>query len=118
MKYLSENLSVSLDPHSHETGGYNYADIAYLLQNKLGVTPTKVVGGHVYDGTGYQNWPKFLAAGGLALSKYASENSTYKWSPQLLMGGATASHASDSHVSGLWRPSVPTSSAACAAAPS
>lgn len=110
MKYLSENLTVSLDPHSHETGGYNYADIAYLLQNKLGVTPTKVVGGHVYDGTGYQDWPKFLASGGLGLSKFASENATYKWSPELLMGGATASHASDPHVSGLWRPSVPTSS--------
>lgn len=105
VRYLSENLSVSLDPHSHETGGYNYADIAYVLEQKLGATATKVVGGHVYGGAGYQNWPKFLAAGGLAASKYNSAN--YTWKPEMLMGGATASHASDPHVSGLWRPSIP-----------
>ncbi|RFC45278.1 MAG: hypothetical protein DVB23_002038 [Verrucomicrobia bacterium] len=109
VKYLSENLGVTLDPHSHEGNGYNYADVAWLL-TQLGVAPTGVVGGHVYTGTGYQNWPKFVedtdANGlydGLLCAKYSSTG--YRWKPVVMMGGGTASHASDPHGSGIWRPS-------------
>ena len=102
LKYLHENMLVNLDPHSHETGGYNYADVAYLLDVKCDTEPTLVVGGHVYTGNGYQNWPKFTAAAGLKAQFYGF--TTYYWKPHLLMGGGTAAHVSDPHVAGLWRP--------------
>ena len=106
MKYLREVKQVNLDPHSHETLGYNYADVAYLLDVKCDTQPTLVVGGHVYDpGTvpGYQNWPKFLTHPlGLKAQKYALTN--YRWRPVLLMGGGSVSHKADPHISGLWRP--------------
>ena len=106
MKYLREVRQVNLDPHSHETHGYNYSDVAYLIDVKCDTTPTLVVGGHVYDPTaipGYQNWPKFLTHPmGLKAKVYAATN--YRWRPVLLMGGGTVAHESDPHVAGLWRP--------------
>ena len=103
VRYLSENLGVTLDPHSHENSGYNYADVAWLL-TQLGVTPTGVVGGHVYTGTGYQEWPKFVEDPlGLLCEKYSATG--YRWKPVVMMGGGTASHADDPHGSGIWRPS-------------
>ena len=102
-RYLNENLGVTLDPHSHENSGYNYADVAWLL-TQLGVTPTGVVGGHVYTGTGYQEWPKFVEDPlGLLCEKYSATG--YRWKPVVMMGGGTASHADDPHSSGIWRPS-------------
>lgn len=102
-RYLNENLGVTLDPHSHENSGYNYADVAWLL-TQLGVTPTGVVGGHVYTGTGYQEWPKFVEDPlGLLCEKYSATG--YRWKPVVMMGGGTTSHADDPHSSGIWRPS-------------
>ena len=100
-KYMHENLSVELDPHSHENSGYNYADVAYLSDIALDTEPSGVVGGHIYTGTNYQNWPKFTrSATGLTGSVY----NTYAWRPHLLMGGGTANHNDDPHAAGLWRP--------------
>jgi hypothetical protein len=102
-RYLNENLGVTLDPHSHENSGYNYADVAWLL-TQLGVTPTGVVGGHVYTGTGYQEWPKFVEDPlGLLCEKYSATG--YRWKPVVMMGGGTASHVDDPHSSGIWLPS-------------
>lgn len=102
-KYLHENLGVELDPHSHENSGYNYADVAYLSDIALDTEPSGVVGGHIYTGTNYQNWPKFIRyATGLTGSVYSS----YAWRPHLLMGGGTANHNADPHVAGLWRPAA------------
>ncbi|MFN0079602.1 MAG: cadherin repeat domain-containing protein [Prosthecobacter sp.] len=104
VKYLHENLNVNLDPHSHEGSGRNYADVAYLLDVVLDTEPTGVVGGHVYTGTGYQQWPKFVEdPAGLLCARYSSTG--YRWKPVLLMGGGTASHRDDPHASGLWHPS-------------
>lgn len=33
---LRDDYGVAIDPHSHENGGYNYADVAWLLDD-LGV---------------------------------------------------------------------------------
>ncbi len=41
-------VPIELDPHSHEGGGYTYADVAHLLY-QCGVTPAPVVGGHILD---------------------------------------------------------------------
>lgn len=99
-KYLQENLGVELDPHSHENSGYNYTDTAALLDDALDCVPSGVVGGHVYTGTNFQNWPKFVTGAGLTGAVY----NTYVWKPHLLMGGGTANHRDDPHAAGLWRP--------------
>lgn len=110
IKYLHENpsLRVNIDPHSHETGGYNYADVAWLIDVGCDTDATGVVGGHVYTGTGYQQWPKFVEdtdGNGLYDGLLALKHPGYYWKPYLLMGGGTASHADDPHGSGLWHPS-------------
>ena len=98
--WLRYVMGVETDPHSHENGGYNYADVAYLF-TRLGVQPSSVVGGHVYDPAsfGYANWPKFLGAG-LRGQRYTN----YVWQPQLLMGGGTPNHVADPVVTGIWLP--------------
>ncbi len=101
LRHLREDFGVELDPHSHENSGYNYADIAYLDELISGTPPASVAGGHIYTGTNYQDWPKFIrTTNGLASTKYPG----YNWRPHLLMGGGTASHTADPHAAGLWRP--------------
>ncbi len=102
-KYLHENLAVELDPHSHEKSGYNYADVAYLSDIALDTEVSGVVGGYVVDpnDSGYKDWPKLTRyAAGLTGAVY----NTYAWRPHFMMGGASASHENDPHVSGVWRP--------------
>lgn len=98
VKYLHEDLGVELDPHCHEDGAYNYADVAYLLDIGCDTDASGVVGGHVYTGNGYQNWPKFIT--GLSGKLFTN----YFWQPHLLMGGGTAAHRDDPHAAGMWRP--------------
>lgn len=100
--WLRYVMGVETDPHSHENGGYNYADVAYLF-TRLGVQPSGVVGGHVYDPAsfGYANWPKFLGAG-LRGQRYTN----YVWRPQLLMGGGTPNHIADPVATGIWLPAA------------
>lgn len=48
LRHLKDSLGVIIDPHSHENGGYNYTDVAYLL-DLLGVGGSTVIGGHIWD---------------------------------------------------------------------
>jgi len=98
--HLHRNLGVEMDPHSHENDGYNFADVAYLL-TRLGVEPSSVVGGHVWDPSdnAFQDWPRLTE--GLASAKYPG---AYIWTPRLLMGEGTGQHRNDRAASGLWRP--------------
>lgn len=99
VRYLKEDLGISIDPHSHENQGYNYADVAHLIDS-LGVQPTKVVGGHIWDPneTLYQNWERF---------KQPLKGSKFPWSQwkgDILMGSATGLHRNDPEPTGVWRP--------------
>ncbi len=60
LRYLKEDLGAILDPHSHENGGYNYTDVAHLLDS-LGVGSTGVIGGHIWDPSlpQFQGWDRF-----------------------------------------------------------
>ncbi len=100
VRLLREGFGVEVDPHSHENDGYNFADVAYLI-SQVGVTPSGVVGGHVWDpaDSGFQNWPRF--ATGLASSKFPG---AYVWTPHLLTGEGTGSHEHDTAASGFWFP--------------
>ncbi|MGE3801940.1 MAG: T9SS type A sorting domain-containing protein [Candidatus Kapaibacterium sp.] len=98
-RYLRDSLGVVIDPHSHEKLGYNYTDVAHLLDS-LGVGGSNVIGGHVYDPTlpQFQEWDRF---------RDTVAGTTYpwaKWRGEILMGSGTPNHVDDPCPSGVWRP--------------
>ncbi|MDZ7342779.1 MAG: T9SS type A sorting domain-containing protein [candidate division KSB1 bacterium] len=99
LRYLKEDLQVTIDPHSHEHRGYNYTDVAHLLDS-LGVGGSTVVGGHVWDPNlpQFQNWDRFRVP--VPGSKFPWA----LWRGEILMGSATPNHIHDPVVSGVWRP--------------
>jgi hypothetical protein len=98
VQYLARH-GVEVAPHSHESYGYNYADVAYLIR-QTGVEPAPVVGGHVYlPGEGFQNWPRF--SDGIHGQKYGAQAF---WQPTILTGSATYLHQDEPMITGVWRP--------------
>lgn len=99
LRYLKEDRGVVIDPHSHENGGYNYTDVAHLLDS-LGVGATTVIGGHVWDPSlpQFQEWDRFRVP--VAGQHYPSAT----WRGDLLIGSGTPNHVNDPLVSGVWRP--------------
>lgn len=98
VRWMREDLGVEVDPHAHETQ-YNYADVAYLIE-QLGVTPSKNVGGFLYDPPDNpQGWEQH--ENGINGWMYPS----YFWRADHLWGAATAQHqGNDDKASGVWRP--------------
>lgn len=97
----SAGVPIEVDPHSHEGSGYTYADVAWLVSQC--VTTAPVVGGHVWDAATQTaiDFTRLSAPTGVMPSKFTNAPI---WYPQLMMGGATSSHANDPHSAGLWRP--------------
>lgn len=97
--YLRDDLGAVVDPHSHEHDGYNYTDVAYLLE-KLGVGGTTVIGGHIWDPAlpQFQEWDRFREP--VPGEKYPDA----LWRGDILIGAGTPNHTNDPLVSGLWRP--------------
>ena len=98
-RYLHEDLGVVIDPHSHENGGYNYTDVAFLLE-QLGVGGSTVIGGHIWDPAlpQFQEWDRFRNAVPGLMYPAAS------WQGDILIGAGTPAHVNDPLVSGVWRP--------------
>ncbi|MBP6715935.1 MAG: hypothetical protein KA205_03675 [Acidobacteria bacterium] len=99
LRYLRDSFGTSIDPHSHENGGYNYTDVAYLL-DQLGVGGSTVIGGHIWDPTlpQFQDWDRFRS------SQSGSMYPSARWRGDILMGAGTPNHVNDPIVSGVWRP--------------
>jgi hypothetical protein len=99
VRYLSEDLGMTIEPHSHEHYGYNYTDVAHLIDS-LGVEPTDVIGGHIYDpyNEKFQNWERFRQP--LAGQQFPHA----VWKGNILMGSGTPDHTYDPAPSGVWRP--------------
>ncbi|MBN1542585.1 T9SS type A sorting domain-containing protein [candidate division KSB1 bacterium] len=99
VRWLKEDIGMSIDPHSHEHYGYNYADVAHLIDS-LGVEPTDVIGGHIYDpySEKYQDWERFRSP--LQGEKYPE----VFWPGRILIGSGTPNHVADPAPSGVWRP--------------
>ena len=100
--HLQGSFGVVIDPHSHESGGYNYSDVAYLL-GQLGVGGSTVIGGHIWDPSlpQFAHWERFRSP--LAGQKYPSS----LWPGDILIGAGTPNHVNDPLVSGVWRPMDP-----------
>ena len=99
LRYLKEDRGVVIDPHSHENGGYNYTDVAHLLDS-LGVGATTVIGGHVWDPSlpQFQEWDRFRVP--VAGEHYPGAS----WRGDILIGSGTPNHVNDPVLSGVWRP--------------
>ena len=99
LRYLKEDLGVTIDAHSHESGGYNYTDVAYLL-DRLGVGGTTVIGGHIWDPAlaQFSEWDRFRAP--VTGLKFPAAS----WRGDILTGAGTPNHVNDPVVSGVWRP--------------
>ena len=97
--YLRDTLGVAIDPHSHENGGYDYTDVAHLLE-LLGVGGSTVIGGHIWDPslTQFQAWDRFRVA------VPGQHYPTASWRGDILIGAGTPMHVNDPLVSGVWRP--------------
>jgi hypothetical protein len=102
LRYLRDTLGMPIDPHSHEGGGYNYTDVAYLLET-LGVGGSTVIGGHVWDPAlpQFAHWERFRVP--VQGERYPSAF----WRGDILMGSGTPNHTNDPIVSGVWRPKDP-----------
>ena len=102
LHYLRDEFDVVIDPHSHENGGYNYTDVAHLL-DQLGVGGSTVIGGHVWDPSlpQFAHWERFRVP--VAGKRYPSA----LWRGDILMGSGTPDHSNDPIVSGVWRPRGP-----------
>jgi len=88
---------VQVDAHSHEKRGYNYADVAYLLQ-ELNVPPNGIVGGVTINPVATETWTRLRRP--LVGRKYPA----YTWQATILSGAASPGHRDDSNASGIWRP--------------
>ncbi len=99
LRYMKEDLGVIIDPHSHENYGYNYTDVAHLLDS-LAVGATTVIGGHIWDPAlpQFQAWDRFRVP--VAGERYPGA----WWRGDILMGSGTPNHVNDPVVSGVWRP--------------
>ena len=95
IRYLKENLGVSIDPHAHETL-YNYADVAYLIK-QLGVEPSNVVGGFIAEPPEDSVFDHFT-------SPIEGWHYDFTWVPEILWGASTYLHQSDTVASGVWKP--------------
>ncbi len=99
LRYMKEDLGAIIDPHSHEKFGYNYTDVAHLLDS-LGVGGSTVIGGHVWDPSlpQFQNWDRFRVPVAGLIYPWAY------WRGNILMGSGTPNHVNDPKISGVWRP--------------
>jgi hypothetical protein len=99
LRYLKEDLGAVIDAHSHENGGYNYTDIAHLLDS-LGVGGSTVIGGHIWDPL----LPQFSAWDRFRVPVQGEHYPAASWRGDILMGSGTPNHVNDPVVSGVWRP--------------
>jgi hypothetical protein len=97
--HLRDSLGAAIDPHAHENGGYNYTDVAYLLE-LLGAGGSTVIGGHIWDPAlpQFQEWDRFR------VPVYGLHYPSVQWRGDILMGSGTPNHVNDPLVSGVWRP--------------
>ena len=98
-RYIRDVLGARIDPHSHEGSGYNYTDVAHLLET-LGVSGSTVIGGHIWDPSlpQFQEWDRFRSP--VRGQRYPQA----VWRGDTLMGSGTPNHTNDPIVSGIWRP--------------
>jgi hypothetical protein len=123
LRWMAEDNGgqIQLDPHAHQTQ-YNYADVAYLLdQLSPTIKSSKNAGGFTWNGPmGGQTLMGMTTAGytwdSLAKGLKGRKYPTYTWKAEVLLGGASydyarmqTAHGADLNHVGAWRPRDTTS---------
>ena len=109
LRWMTEDMGVVVDPHGH-LAEYNYADLAYLIE-QLGVKPSSVIGGFaLYDCTTPSNfkqvnWRDSLSIGADGMI-HGKTYPNYSWKPKVLAQPAMIGHAFDDFSSGVWKPKL------------
>jgi hypothetical protein len=98
LRYLAEDLGAQIDAHSHQSMGYNMADVAYLIST-LGVTPSNIVGGMIAAPPEESLLEDFW-------KPIKANKADYTWTAQAIWGGGTGLHQDEEALwtSGVWRP--------------
>jgi len=97
LRWLVEDKGFQVDPHAHETS-YNYADVAYLNTELLGIPATGVVGGFIYYPISDSILEQFF-------EPISGDIFDTSWQATILWGAATYLHqGNDEKVSGVWSP--------------
>lgn len=96
-RWMSEDMSIECDPHSHETS-YNYGDVAYFM-NQLGVVPSGNISGFLFGQLqNGHNWEDY--DDGIQGDSFPS----YTWYPNVLWGGGSPNHVDDLNYYGCYKP--------------
>jgi hypothetical protein len=96
VKWMTEDMGVKCDPHSHENT-YNYGDVAYFM-SQLGVTPSGTVSGFLYNQLqNGNNWEDYQD--GIQGDSFPA----YTWYPEILWGGGTPNHVADLNYYGVYK---------------
>ena len=98
MEWVAERAPgmLAVDTHSHEAGGFNFADVAALLED-LGVPTSGIVGGYIANPSEEADWERFR-------DDVEASKSNYVFRADALWGGGSADHVDDPKASGIWRP--------------
>jgi len=89
---------VTVDAHSHENRGYNYADVAFMVEYLTGRPSTGIVGGFTAAPVIAADWERFRQP------LRGQQFPHYTWRPVALWGGGSAGHRQDANAAGIWRP--------------
>lgn len=96
-RWMSEDMGVECDPHSHETS-YNYGDVAYFM-NQLGVPPSGNISGFLFSQLqNGHNWEDYQD--GIPGDSFPS----FTWYPNVLWGGGSPNHINDLNYYGCYKP--------------
>jgi hypothetical protein len=96
-RWMSEDMGVECDPHSHETS-YNYGDVAYFM-NQLGVPPSGNISGFLFSQLqNGHNWEDYQD--GIPGDSFPS----FTWYPNVLWGGGSPNHIDDLNYYGCYKP--------------
>lgn len=98
LRWLSEDMDVECDPHSHESR-YNIADIAYLHE-QLGVKPAPVRSGFIYNSQNNHGGCWMNLQNPIKGDSFPQ----FSWHPEILWGAATLQHKGDPEYYGIWKP--------------
>lgn len=96
-RWMSEDMGVECDPHSHETT-YGYGDVAYFM-NQLGVTPSGNISGFLFgqlqNGNNWEDYEDGIQGDSFPV---------YTWHPNVLWGGGSPNHVDDLNYYGCYKP--------------
>lgn len=97
LRYLNEDLNVSIDVHSHESS-YSKTDVFHLLDT-LGVNVSEVLSGFLVNQLSHGHlWMNYQ-------NPVPGDSFPHiSWQPKYLWGAGTPGHVNDPFYTGIWKP--------------